>query len=94
MEGDLDRLPGALAQDLVKVQGDGLLLDQALHLGLLGRGQDPHEGPRGEPVLGALLVVALGHVGEHGVGGLVDVMDDLAKVGLEVVPKKFEMWRD
>merc|ERR1719213_702239 len=38
----------------------------------------------GEPVLGSLLVVTLGHVSEHGVGGLVDVMDDLAKIGLEV----------
>merc|ERR1719397_1304146 len=31
-----------------------------------------------------LLVVTLGHVREHVVGGLVDVVDDLAKVGLEV----------
>ena len=76
--------PGALAQDLVQVQGDRLLLDEPLHLGLQPRGQDPHEGLRGEPVLGALLVVALGHVGKHGVGRLVDVVDDLAEVGLEV----------
>ena len=29
-------------------------------------------------------MVTLGHVSKHGVGGLVDVVDDLAKVGLEV----------
>ena len=54
--------PGALAKDLVQVEGDRLLLDQALHLGLLVRRQDPHQGLGGEPVLGALLVVALRHV--------------------------------
>merc|ERR1711988_1907191 len=46
--------------------------------------QDSHEGLGGKPVLGSLLVVSLGHVTEHGVGGLVDVVDDLSKVGLEV----------
>merc|ERR1711988_195008 len=46
--------------------------------------QDSHEGLGGKPVLGSLLVVSLGHVTEHGVGGLVDVVDDLSEVGLEV----------
>merc|ERR1719370_2006991 len=64
--------------------GDGLLLDQALDLALHGAGKDPHQGLGGEPVLGTLLVVALGHVREHLVGGLVDVVDDLSKVGFEV----------
>jgi len=76
--------PGALAQDVVQVQGDVTLLNQTLNLLLVGIGQDPHQGLGGEPVLGTLLVVTLGHVGEHLVGGLVDVVDDLAKVGLEV----------
>ena len=49
--------PGALAKDLVEVQGDCLLLDQALHLGLQADWQDPHQGLGGEPVLGALLVI-------------------------------------
>ena len=31
-----------------------------------------------------LLVVTLRHLTEHQMSGLVDVMDDLAKVGLEV----------
>merc|ERR1712073_270280 len=46
--------------------------------------QDSHESLGGKPVLGSLLVVSLGHVTEHGVGRLVDVVDDLAKVGLEI----------
>ena len=60
------------------------LLDQTFHLSPLSVRQDPHESLGGEPVLGPLLVIALGHVVEHQVGGLVDVVDDLAEVGLEV----------
>merc|ERR1719336_2334554 len=80
----LSRVPSAFSKNLVKVERDGLLLNQPFDLLLHGRRQDPHQGLGGEPVLGALLVVALGHVGEHGVSGLVDVVDDLAKVLLEV----------
>ena len=76
--------PGALTQDVVEVQGDGLFLNQSFDFSFKISRQDSHEGLGGEPVLGSLLVVSLGHVGEHGVGGLVDVVDDLAKVGLEV----------
>merc|ERR1719507_2845902 len=76
--------PGTLTQDVVEVQGDGLLVNEALHLSFQISRQDSHESLGGEPVLGSLLVVSLGHVGEHGVGGLVDVVDDLAEVGLEV----------
>merc|ERR1711887_284455 len=75
--------PGALAKDLVQVKGDGLLLDQPLHLSLLVCGQDPHQGLGCKPVLGTLLVVTLRHVGEHNMSCLVDVVDDLSKVGLE-----------
>ena len=46
---DLNRLPGALAKDLVEVQGDGLLLDQALNLSLFGAGEDPHQSLRSKP---------------------------------------------
>merc|ERR1711997_287975 len=76
--------PGALTQDVVEVQGDGLFLNQSFDFSFKISRQDSHESLGGKPVLGSLLVVSLGHVGEHGVGGLVDVVDDLAKVGLEV----------
>merc|ERR1711990_589220 len=76
--------PGTLTQDVVEVQGDGLFLNQSFNFSFKISRQDSHESLGGKPVLGSLLVVSLGHVGEHGVGGLVDVVDDLAKVGLEV----------
>merc|ERR1712165_24327 len=74
--------PGADAQDLVKVEGHLTLLNQSLHLPSLSVREDSHQSLGGEPVLGSLLVVSLGHVREHLVGGLVDVMDDLAEVAL------------
>merc|ERR1719323_2714432 len=46
--------------------------------------QDSHQGLGCKSVLGSLLVISLGHVREHGVCSLVDVVDDLAQVGLEV----------
>merc|ERR1719411_2435258 len=61
-----------------------MLLNQSFDFSFKISRQDSHESLGGEPVLGSLLVVSLGHVGEHGVGGLVDVVDDLAEVGLEV----------
>merc|ERR1712165_572596 len=76
--------PGADAQDLVKVEGHLTLLNQSLHLPSLSVREDSHQSLGGEPVLGSLLVVPLGHVREHLVGGLIDVMDDLAEVSLEV----------
>merc|ERR1719234_228645 len=86
---DLNRFPGALAKDLIEVKADGLLLDETFHLGLHGGREDPHQSLGRKPVLGALLVVTLGHVGEHEMCGLVDVMDDLSKVLLEVARSKF-----
>jgi hypothetical protein len=50
--------PGALAQDLVQVEGDGVLGDESLHFVLQAVGQDPHQGLGGETVLGALLVIS------------------------------------
>ena len=47
--------PGALPKDLVEVQGDRLLLDQALHLRLQAGGQDPHQGLRGDLYLARFL---------------------------------------
>merc|ERR1719283_234308 len=76
--------PGALAKNLVEVHGHLVLGNQALHLCLDGRGEDPHDGLGGEPVLGPLLVVSLGNVTKHHVSGLVDVMDDFAEVTLEI----------
>ena len=80
--------PGALAEDLVQVQGHGLVGDQAFDLVLQVGGQHAHQGLGGESVLGALLVVALGQILEQAVGGLVDVVDDLAQVALEVAAGK------
>ena len=76
--------PGADSKNLIKIQRDLLVLNKPLDVSLDGCGKNPHEGLGSEPVLGPLLVVTLGHVSEHEVGGLVDVMDDLSKVGLEV----------
>merc|ERR1719195_907643 len=73
-----------MIKDVIKVKSDGLFLNKSLNLSLQISRQDSHEGLGGKPVLGSLLVVSLGHVTEHGVGGLVDVVDDLSKVGLEV----------
>jgi len=76
--------PRALSQDFVEVQSDGLLVDQALNLALQGVGQDPHQSLGSEPVLGPLFVVSLRHISEHVVTGQVNIVDDLAQVGLEV----------
>merc|ERR1712018_241730 len=91
--------PGALTQDLIEVQGDLTLLNQTLHLLLVILRQDPHQGLGGKPVLGSLLVITLGHVIEHQVSSLVDVMDNLAKVALEVLGSQSlkigeRCWRD
>merc|ERR1719221_2333309 len=77
--------PSALTQDVVEVQGDRLLLDKPLHLAQQFLWQQPHQGLGGESVLGTLLVISLGHVSEHEVGSLVDVVDDRSKVALEVL---------
>ena len=73
-----------MTQDLVEVQSDVLLVDQAFDLALQRVRQDPHQSLGSEPVLGALFVVSLGHVAEHIVASQVDIVDDLAQVGLEV----------
>ena len=57
----LERLglaPCALAQDLVEVQGHGLLGDEGLDLVLDALGQDPHQSLGCKAVLGSLLVVS------------------------------------
>merc|ERR1719220_2188540 len=74
-----------MTQDVVEVQGDRLLLDKPLHLAQQLLWQQPHQGLGGESVLGALFVISLGHVSEHEVGGLVDVVDDRSQVALEVL---------
>merc|ERR1719360_391433 len=76
--------PGADSENLIEIQRDLLLLNEPLDLSLGGRRQNPHQGLGSESVLGSLLVVTLGHVSEHEVGGLVNVVDDLSEVGLEV----------
>ena len=47
-----------MAEDLVQVQGDGVLGDQTFDLVLQVVGQNPHQSLGGEAILGALLVVA------------------------------------
>ena len=59
METSSNGFPCALARDFVKVEGDGLLLNQTFNLALHRAGKDPHQGLGGEPVFGTLLVVAL-----------------------------------
>ena len=76
--------PGALSKDFVQVEGHGLAGDEALNFGLQGGGEDSHQGLGGETVLGALLVVTLGHIFEHVVAGQIDIVNDLAQVSLEV----------
>ena len=77
--------PGAGTEDLIQVQGHAAFLNQTLNLLLVGLGEDPHQGLGGEPVLCSLLVISLGHVIEHEMSGLVDVVDDLSEVTLEVL---------
>merc|ERR1712089_25671 len=76
--------PRALTEDLVQIKGNSSLLDEYLHLSLESSRKDPHQSLGCKPILGPLLVISLGHVREHSVSSLIDIMDDLAKVGLEV----------
>ena len=39
---------------VLQVKSDGPLLDEPLHLGLEGGGQDPHQGLRGKPGIKSL----------------------------------------
>ena len=81
---DLIFTPSASTKNLIQIQCNFTLLNQTLNFFTKICWENPHQGLGSEPVLGPLLVVALGHVGEHEMSGLVDVVDDLAKVGLEV----------
>ena len=49
--------PGALSQDFVEVQGDGVLGDESFDLVLESLWKNPHQGLGSETVLGALLVI-------------------------------------
>jgi len=76
--------PGALAENLVEIQGHGLFGDEALDFVLQVLGQYSHEGLGGETVLGALLVITLRHILEQIVSGKVNVVDDFAQILVEV----------
>merc|ERR1719342_112803 len=78
----------SLAQDFIQVHGHLVVSDSLLHFGFLVGGQNPHDSLGGKSVLGTLLVVSLWHIAEHDVGSLVDIVDDLAEVGLEVLGNK------
>merc|ERR1719516_153693 len=80
--------PGADTKDLIEIKRDLALLNKTLNLRLDSCRQDSHQSLGGKSVLGSLLVISLWPVCEHLVGSLVDVMDDLAKVGLEVLGGK------
>ena len=80
--------PCADSKDLIEIQGDLALLNKTLNLWLDSCRQDSHQSLGGESVLGSLLVVTLRHVGEHLVGSLVNVMDDLSKISFEISGSK------
>ena len=76
--------PGTLSQNLVQVQSHGLSCNKAFYFSFQFVGQNSHQSLGGEPVLGTLLVITLGHVFEHIVAGQIDIVNDLAQVGFEV----------
>jgi hypothetical protein len=76
--------PGALAENLVEIQGHGLFGDEAFDFVLQVLGQYSHEGLGGETVLGALLVITLRHILEQIVSGKVNIVDDFAQIFVEV----------
>jgi len=76
--------PGTLSQNLVQVQSHGLSCNKAFYFSFQFVGQNSHQSLGGEPVLGALLVITLGHVFEQIVAGQIDVVNDLAQVTLEI----------
>jgi hypothetical protein len=76
--------PGTLSQNLVQVQSHCLSGNQAFYFSFQFVGQNSHQGLGGEPVLGSLFVITLGHVFEHIVSGQIDIVNDLAQVGFEV----------
>merc|ERR1719250_374465 len=80
--------PGTLAKDLIEIHGHGVGSNKTLNLCLLSRGQDPHDCLGCKPVLGSLLVVTLWHITKHDMSSLVDIMDNLAKVALEILGGK------
>merc|ERR1719250_292104 len=80
--------PGTLAKDLIEIHGHGVGSYKTLNLCLLSRGQDPHDGLGCKLVLGSLLVVTLWHITKHDMSSLVDIVDNLAKVALEILGGK------
>merc|ERR1719210_1279729 len=80
--------PSTLTKDIIKVKGDGLFFNKSLNFSFKISRQDSHECLGSKSVLSSLLVISLWHVTEHGVCSLVDVMDDFAKIGLEVSGSK------
>ena len=76
--------PGTLSQNLVQVQSHCLSGNQAFYFSFQFVGQNSHQGLGGEPVLGSLLVITLGHIFKQIVAGQIDIVNDLAQVLLEV----------
>jgi len=54
--GCLGLSPGALTEDFIKVESDGLLLDKTFNLLVQARRKDPHESLGSKPIFGTLLV--------------------------------------
>ena len=80
---DLIFTPSASTKNLIQIQCNFTLLNQTLNFFTKICWKNPHQSLGSEPVLGPLLVVALGHVREHDMGGLVEVVDDLSEVSPE-----------
>merc|ERR1712106_1110173 len=77
--------PGAFTKNFIQVHGHRTGCNKSFNLSLLSWRQDPHESLGSKPVLCPLLMISLGHVAKHDVSSLVKVMDDLAKVTLEIL---------
>jgi len=76
--------PGTLSQNLVQVQSHGLSGNKAFYFSFQFVGQNSHQSLGCETIFGSLFVITLGHIFEHIVTGQIDIVNDLAQVGLEV----------
>merc|ERR1712107_9707 len=69
--------PSTLSKNLIKIKSNFAFLNETLNFfGKFWR-KNPHQSLGSKPVLGSLLVISLGHVREHQMSSLVDVMNDL-----------------
>lgn len=75
----------SLSQNFIEVHLNHTLVDLFLHYGCHCRRQNIHQGFRRKPVLGSLFVISnIGHVSEDLIGDSENIVDDFAKICLEV----------